>query len=121
MLIVGILFAVIQDRRGCSGQRRLGCQQAPGVPVVTAAIVGSPVEVSVPVVGWLIGGLALAYGGYQTVTGAAKEVKAYRQMYSAATTPAHDCTLGANLTRFWRGVVPFADTRWSGNWLGELP
>ena len=92
-----------------------------GVPVVAAAIVGSPVEVSVPVVGWLVGGAALAYGGYQTVTGGAKEVKAYRQAYYAATTPAHDCTLGANLTRAWRGVVPFADSRWSDNWLGNLP
>jgi RHS repeat-associated protein len=92
-----------------------------GLWVLGAAIVGSPVEVALPIVGWVAGGAVLAYGGYQTTTGAAKVVKAYRQAFQVATVPTHDRTVGANLTRFWRGVVPFTGTRWSDNVLGDLP
>jgi len=87
------------------------------IPLVVA---GTGAEVTLPVVGQVVGTPALLYGGYQTVTGAARVVRAGRQFYGASQGSQTGCSVLDQLGRFIRGVLPVGGTHvW--DWAGGLP
>ena len=64
-----------------------------------------PMAATVPVFGPLTGTAAAAYGGYQVVTGTARQIRGVRQLVNLRRCRT-DCGRGGNAERFLRGVGP---------------
>jgi hypothetical protein len=98
-----------------------GIKIGTGVPVFAA---GGAATVSVPVLGQLTGIPAMAYGAYQFTTGASRLGRGLGQLADACTggsTPDPEGqSLGANFSRFLRGIGPVQGGSWWDR-LGGLP
>jgi hypothetical protein len=88
-----------------------------GLPI---ALAGIGATATVPVIGQLTGIPAAIYGGVKVVSGAAKVQRGFGQAMADCQGDPQGNNLGANGSRFLRGVAPkFGGSLWDT--LGGLP
>lgn len=82
--------------------------------------VGATVVAKIPFIGQVVGPKAVAYGTYQTVSGAARLGRGAAQLSLGPWEGVAGCTTGDQLQRFGRGVTPdFTGDIW--DWLAGAP
>jgi hypothetical protein len=79
-------------------------------PIVAAAIVGAPIAAAIPVVGPATDGAALAYGGYQLLSGAWRLYRGERQLPDALEHPTLHRSPASQAGHLILGLLPAGDS-----------